>query len=302
MGTDLVKFNRSREQLELIKRTVAKGVTDDELELFIRVCERTGLDPFARQIYAIKRWDANVGGEVMQTQVSIDGLRSLAEDTQEMAGQDPPVWCGRDGLWRDVWLDPDPPRAARVTVRRATPGSMRVAEFTAVALYDSYCQRKKNGDPTRMWAQMGPEMLAKCAEALALRKGFPAKLSGLYTGDEMGQASNGAPDLPRSTERPLGAPETARHPVRVLPPPNAPSGALEANLGGNAGTPASPTGSADGPMRTAVARQLAKLSPDARSALLVKADAEKLPLPEEVSFSADHANRWLALMKESSDD
>jgi phage recombination protein Bet len=302
MGTEITKFNRSREQVELIKRTVCKGATDDELELFIRQCERTGLDPFARQIYAIKRWDANVGGEVMQTQVSIDGLRSLAESTETMAGQDPPQWCGPDGLWRDVWLDAQPPRAAMVTVCRATPGSMRMARFTAVALYDSYCQRKKNGSPTRMWEQMAPEMLAKCAEALALRKGFPAKLSGLYTGDEMGQASNPGSDQHTSTETPLEAPETARHPVRVLPPPTgAPSG-LEANLGGNAPEPASPTGSASGPMRTAVARQLAKLSPDERSAALVKADAEKLPLPEEVGFTADHANRWLELMREQSND
>jgi phage recombination protein Bet len=302
MGSDQGKFNRSREQVELIKRTVCKGATDDELELFMRQCERTGLDPFARQIYAIKRWDANVGGEVMQTQVSIDGLRSLAEETGTMAGQPTPLWCGPDGLWRDVWLDPKPPRAAKVTVQRATPGAVRVAEFTAVALYDSYCQRKKNGSPTRMWEQMGPEMLAKCAEALALRKGFPAKLSGLYTGDEMGQASNPARDLPESTERPLEAPETARHPVRVLPPPTGAGGALEANLGVNAGTLASPTGSASGPMRTAVARQLSKLSPDDRSAALVKADAEKLPLPEEVGFTADHANRWLELMREPSSD
>jgi phage recombination protein Bet len=295
-----------REQLELIKRTVAKGCTDLELELFIKQCERTGLDPFARQIYAVKRWDSQAKQEVMQTQVSIDGLRSLAADTGEAAGQEGPFWCGSSGLWQDVWLSPDPPRAARVVVRRSRPGTDRPASYTGVALWDSYCQTNRDGRPTKMWAQMGPEMLAKCAEALALRKAFPQGLSGLYTGDEMGQASNEAPPKRgKSTERPLEGPVIDSTPVRppspILEVPRPVEGHREASepvpapaVGPHGGIGPDPLG----PMRSRVSLSMGRLSMENRSKVLAKGDAEHLQLPEEQSFTSEHANRWLELIKD----
>lgn len=173
-------------QIATLRQLGVENATREDLAVFFHQAVRTGLDPFARQIYMIGRWTKQGTKQTIQT--GIDGYRLIArraaDASRETFGYEDTLWCGEDGAWRDVWLSKTAPAAAKVTVLR------NGERFSAVALFSEYAGTTKDGSYTQMWATKGAIMIAKCAEALALRKAFPQDLSGIYTAEEMAQADN----------------------------------------------------------------------------------------------------------------
>lgn len=182
-------------QIAALQQLGIQGASNGDLAVFLNFAQRTGLDPFAKQIYMIgRRAKINDQWTTKWTiQASIDGLRIVAERSGDYAGQVGPEYCGSDGIWRDVWVSSETPVAARVGVLRQN----FAAPLYAVAYWDEFVQ-SKDGKPTSMWASKPLLMLAKCAEALALRKAFPNDLAGLYTSDEMGAVENTPSPQPKA--------------------------------------------------------------------------------------------------------
>ena len=189
-------------QVAALRQMGVEQASNADLAVFFHQVKRTGLDPFARQIHMLERRTKNKRTQQWETkytiQTGIDGYRLIArravDEADETLEYDDVLWCGEDGKWSDVWLAEAPPAAAKVTVYRDGK------KFSAVARFSEYVQTK-DGERTGMWRSMPAGQIAKCAEALALRKAFPQDLSGIYTDDEMAQADN-APHTPGITDGP----------------------------------------------------------------------------------------------------
>jgi len=164
-----------REQLALISDAVCPGASEPELRMFLQVCQVNNLSPFKKQIHAVKRWNSEERRMMTTYQVGIDGLRALAQRSGQYFGQDPAEFDDEDA---------DRPKWARVTVYRLISGTR--VPFTGYARWTEYVQTKKDGSPNTFWANKPFHMLAKCAEADALRKGFPDEAGGMYAEEEMG--------------------------------------------------------------------------------------------------------------------
>jgi phage recombination protein Bet len=196
MTKEVMKYdNITSEQVDLIKSQVAVGATDNELRLFLYVADKSGLDPVTKQIYFIKR-----GGK-MTIQTAIDGFRAIADRTGQYSSSDEPIF-------EEIGNNPV---KATVTVGKVVQGVE--GKFTASARWSEYYPEKN----AFMWDKMPHTMLGKCAEALALRKAFPAQLSGLYTGDEMDQAGKeGIPNQSRNIT-PKGGSKQLEESLKVEP-------------------------------------------------------------------------------------
>jgi len=150
----------TREQIETIKQTVSRGANDAQLALFLKTCRSRGLDPFVKQVYFTPQ------GII----VSIDGLRAIAERTGAYA----------PGATRYEYDENKSLVAAFVSVKKYVNGTWFDVEESA--FYEEY----RGTSP--IWKKMPRVMLAKCAEARALRRAFSSDLSGLYAAEEMDQA------------------------------------------------------------------------------------------------------------------
>lgn len=189
------------EQVAIIRKQIIKDATEAEFAVAMEMAKARRLSPITKQIYFIKR------SGVLTAQVSIDGLRSIAQRTGLYNGQDPVLFA----------YSPDGKALLSATVTVYRKDWERGC--AATAFLSEYQQPSNN-----LWAKMPHAMLSKCAEALALRKAFPEDMGGLYASEEMDQAET--PVVARAVDveaRPVERPAPAQQPVaeaqKALPAP-----------------------------------------------------------------------------------
>ena len=147
--------------LQTMKATVAHGLNNEEFMLFTELCKSTKLNPFKREIWAIK-----AGGR-LQLMTGINGYWAIANAHPQF-----------DGTEQEIEVDPlgNPAKAICKVYRKD-----RRFPSVAIALMKEY----RKDSP--VWREKPSVMLMKCAESVALRKAFPQELNGLYTQEEMPQ-------------------------------------------------------------------------------------------------------------------
>ena len=190
-GLSRKPWDLTDEQVTLLKNTIAKGASDNELQLFLTQAIRRRLDPFSHQIWLVRRWDKNadsgrrddkgnaiLGAHVAVPQMGIDGFRHIAaRDHRDFGSVSKPAY----GPMMEVTYDRNKltvPEWASVSVRKKGMDTLTEAE----AYWEEYAPADLGKAP--FWRKMPRHMLGKCAEALALRKAYPEQLSGIYIPEE----------------------------------------------------------------------------------------------------------------------
>lgn len=202
-------------EVALISRTVAVGAPLEELAVFLHACRTLQLDPLLRQAYWIPRGKPPKG----TLQVGIDGFRSLADRTGVYAGSEPAQFRGHVQIGDDRFA----PEMARVTVWKIVAGHK--AAFTGEAHWTEFYPGE--GPDGRMWRKMPHNQLAKCAEAQALRKAFPAQLGALAVpdiepGEELPTVAEPRIEIQPQPSRPRASAAEAAAYARAYPPDEVP--------------------------------------------------------------------------------
>jgi phage recombination protein Bet len=203
-------------QLALIRRTVAADTTPDEFDMFVEIAKRAGLDPFRRQLYCIVYNKDDAKKRKVSFITGIDGFRAVAARNGDYRPDDEePQFMVDDSLKGPS----NPAGLVKATVKTFKRHAGEWHPVVGVAYWSEFAAMKEDAEggydwvdtgefwddtgkpkkkkvprgqttmmPSGKWATMPHVMLAKCAEAQALRKGWPEDLSGIYSPEEMDRA------------------------------------------------------------------------------------------------------------------
>lgn len=199
--------NEVKLSLSMIKKYICPNASDQDAVLFLSLCKYQGLNPWTNDAFLISyggKATMVVGKEAFTKKaqksphfrgftagVTVVTTQGVLEDRKGEI-----VLPGEDlvGGWAEVRLD-----------------NWEIPHYTSVN-FDEYCQ-KKDGKPTKNWAEKPATMIRKVALVHALREAFPNDLSGCYAPEEMGVNEDELPKTPIPTPQPNEAVDVDYEPV-----------------------------------------------------------------------------------------
>ena len=171
-------------------KTPAKSLNDTEFARGIFEAQRVGLEPLLDQIFPVKYWSsANSAFSPANWLTTIEVYRLIADRTDTYRpGSTRTVYEYEDSTNPDSMIkgQSDPATglyAATVYVQKFVAGSW--VEYGETAHWGEYADTWDNGKGKNLWGSKQRTMLAKCAEAKTLRRGFPRELGKIYVREEM---------------------------------------------------------------------------------------------------------------------
>ncbi|MBX8784732.1 phage recombination protein Bet [Ochrobactrum sp. GRS2] len=206
MGTITV-LDHSPKQIALVKQTIAKDCNNDEFNLFMEAARSYGLDPFRKQILPLV-FGKNAKDQSkrrMSIVVSRDGLRVIAQRCKNYRPASEPA----EVSFNDELKSPTNPKGIEYARTYLWQQDNRGEWFKVVgeAYWDEFAPLKEEWaydqsagkdrptgkqtlDTSGSWAKMPVVMITKCAEAQALRAGWPDQFSGIYVEEELDRAKS----------------------------------------------------------------------------------------------------------------
>lgn len=190
-------------QLAALGQMGLKDAPEGDIMVLLHVAQRTGLDPFTKQIMMIGRnekrrekgrdgkW-TDVWGTKYTIQTGIEGFRTIRSRAEREEGVrgilSRPLFYDGEGKQYPVWFFQRPAVAVEMTYTVRDRNGIETP-YTSILRFDEYVQTGKgdNGEVYRIaqWATKPVHMLEKCCEADVYRKAFPQDYSAVELDDAM---------------------------------------------------------------------------------------------------------------------
>ena len=197
-----IAIQEKADLMSALKNSLYPGATDESCELVLAFCRASGMNPLLKPVHIVPMRNPKEGKSKDTIMPGIGMYRINAERSGAYAGLSEPEfgpdvkeefpaeeyekeWNGKKTKHTRKAVKLTYPKWCKITVKKIVAG--QIYEFTALEFWkENYATASRDSEhPNEMWSNRPYGQLAKCAEAQALRKAFPDRVSSQATAEEV---------------------------------------------------------------------------------------------------------------------